>query len=217
MRSGWPTALYVRGISLGRAWRCGRWKSGTSRRYLYRDNKIYRFAGAATIQAIGLLGQLQMATPKEYVVTFGVDEDDDMDDEFPHRTGRGSRRNTSDSDGDEEASVNHAKPDIGNISEKSEWNEGCGWAESVEQVKPAMDNTSERGEDEVGEIRPLEMRWRPPGSIPGNDSDSDSMHGGDPSGTPKIAAAGEEVRKSDSDSAPGEAPICTPKNVSSDD
>ena len=43
LRSGGATAMYVRGVSIGQIRRFGRRASDTFRRYLYRDNQVFRF------------------------------------------------------------------------------------------------------------------------------------------------------------------------------
>ena len=61
LRSGGATSMYVRGISVEHIRRFGRWAPDTFRRYLCRDNQVFKFVGNAMIKATGLLGQLQMA------------------------------------------------------------------------------------------------------------------------------------------------------------
>ena len=77
LRSGGATALYVRGISLGRIRRFGRWASDTFRRYLYHDNQVFRYVGSAMVKEKGLLDQLQMTQHSSKHVTIAEDEEED--------------------------------------------------------------------------------------------------------------------------------------------
>ena len=77
LRSGGATALYVRGVSLDHIRRFGRWASDTFRRYLYRDNQVFKYVGSAMVTATGFLGQLQMAQNPTRQVAFMEDRDDE--------------------------------------------------------------------------------------------------------------------------------------------
>ena len=82
LRSGGPTALYVRGISLGQIRRFGRWESDTFRRYLYRDNQVFRLIGSAMVKATGLLGQFQTTQPPDKQVTIEQTVGDSEEERF---------------------------------------------------------------------------------------------------------------------------------------
>ena len=83
LRSGGATAMYLRGISVEHIRRFGRWASDTFRRYLYRDNQVFRFVGSAMVLATGLLDQLQMTQPEPKTVHFEEDNlDEDEDEHF---------------------------------------------------------------------------------------------------------------------------------------
>ena len=80
LRSGGATAMYVRGIIIEHIRRFGRWASDTFRRYLYRDNQVFRFVSSSMVLATGLLDQLQMTQPGPKSVNFeeaGIPEDDE--------------------------------------------------------------------------------------------------------------------------------------------
>ena len=87
LRSGGATAMYVRGISVEHIQRFGRWASDTDRRYLYRDNQVFRFLGRSMVMATGLLDQLQMTQPAQKAVSLDVMEASDQDDDDQFRAG----------------------------------------------------------------------------------------------------------------------------------
>ena len=87
LRSGGATAMYVRGTSVEHIRRFGRWASDTFRRYLYRDNQVFRFIGSSMVMATGLLDQLQMTQPTEKTVSFDVADEAEMEGEDHFRVG----------------------------------------------------------------------------------------------------------------------------------
>ena len=70
--------------------RFGRRASGTSRRYLYHDNQVFRLIGSAVVKATGLLGQLQMTQPLEKQVTIDQTEGDREEERF-RAVGKGGK------------------------------------------------------------------------------------------------------------------------------
>ena len=146
----------MRGISLEHIRRFGRWASDTFRRYLYRDNQVFRFVGSAMVKATGLLGQLQMTQPEDRHVTIAQSEEDSDEDRF--RVGGKDRRKVS-----MRPSPNALEVGISD----SEW-------ETDSQCEEDLPSANTANGDPVFD-GPLECRWRSPGSSPERHSEEETF------------------------------------------